>query len=121
MIGAAVENLILNLRDDLVPRLKKKGIKYPKEMESWVLKTALEKVADLILPDLKGDKRELYEDASSRLFPLANDFRKTRNADGHPAGLDPVSPSDVHSNLLLFPSTAKLIDNIKTWVSTFYV
>jgi hypothetical protein len=129
MIGAAVENLALNLRDELVARLKAHGGTVTKKMESWKVKTFLEAVAEKIISDLRIDekrtkddaKRQLLEDAEARLFPVAVEFRKTRNDAGHPASLDPVHPADVHSNLLLFPTTAKLFSKLTEWVVAYYV
>ena len=130
MIGCATENLILDLRDELLEKLTARHESVPKNIDAWQVKTALEVVAEKILKDLRDDakrhkgdesRRQLYEDAQARLTPIAAEFRKTRNDAGHPASLDPINPADVHCNLLLFPSTAKLIARIKAWVATYYV
>ena len=65
--------------------------------------------------------RKLREDAESRLLPIAAEFRRLRNDAGHPASLGPVDPADVHANLLLFPSTAKLFKRLRDWVVSYYV
>jgi len=71
----------------------------------------------------EGDEavRKLKEDAESRLLPIAADFRRLRNHAGHPASLGPVLATDVHTNLLQFPSTARLIMQLKQWVAANYV
>lgn len=128
LIGAAVENLVLTLRDTLLAQLNARKEKLPKGLEAWQVKTALEAVADRILPDLRGDAkktgdeslRNLAEQADARLHPVAAEFRKTRNDAGHPASLTPVKPADVHCNLLLFPSTAKLLQELNRWVTAYY-
>lgn len=80
MIGAAVEALVLDLRDTLVTHLKAKSIPVPKDLGVWQAKTVLEMIAKTILPELtnhakreKGneDLRRLLEDAGYRLEPLA--------------------------------------------------
>ncbi len=128
LIGAAVENLILDLRDALVVNLKAKQIRLPKGVEAWQVKTALEAIADKVLVDLNDEAkktkddglRKLRDDAEARLHPIAADFRKTRNDAGHPASLEPVHSADVHANLLVFPYTAKLLGRLKEWVNKHY-
>ena len=130
LIGAAVENLVLDLRVTLVPRLKTKGYTVSREMEGWQIKSVIEAIADRIIPDLQSDVgknktddilRKLQEDADCRLHPIAAEFRRLRNSAGHPASLEPVIPSDVHSNLLMFPSSAKLLIALKHWSANYYV
>jgi len=129
LIGAAVERLVLDLRDELVNRLKATGIKPAKDLEAWQVKNVIESLAKKLLPDLAGDAkrsadaelRKLHEEAECRLLPIAAEFRKTRNQAGHPASLSPVDPADVHANLLLFPSTAKMLKRLKEWIMVFYV
>ncbi len=128
MIGAAVENLVMNLRDELQHRLAATDAKVPKGLTEWAAKKVLEAIADKILPDLAADGRKsgdeairnLSEEAEARLRPAAAEFRKTRNDAGHPASLTPVNPADVHCNLLLFPSTAKLLQRLSRWVGDYY-
>jgi len=130
MVGAAVETIVLDLRDTLLPKLKEMGKPIPAGLDTWQVKTVLEALAGQVLPDLKSDAkksangealRKLYEDATSRLLPAAADFRRLRNDAGHPAALGPIEPADVHCNLLLFPSTAKLLKRLKDWVVSYYV
>jgi hypothetical protein len=127
VIGAAVENLVFTLRDELLKHLSSRGAKPIKDLKDWRAKTVLDAIADKILPDLKanaknGDDtiRQLSEDAQARLQPIAAEFRKIRNDAGHPASLTPVNPADVHANLLLFPSTAKLLCKLAAWVAAYY-
>lgn len=129
MIGAATEKLVLDLRDELVQRMKTTGRTVDKKMESMKVKTAFDKVAEKVLDDLNKNVkstndeglRQLHELADAKLHSIAAEFRKTRNDAGHPASLDPIHPADVHCNLLLFPATAKLIARIKKWVVDYYV
>ncbi len=128
LIGAAVEKLVLALCDELRMRLNAIGSKPTKGLDAWQVKTVLEAIAKQILPDLSGDARKsgdeslrkLEEDSQARLLPVAAEFRKIRNDAGHPASLTPVNPSDVHCNLLLFPSTARLLQRLKQWVISYY-
>src|SRR5262249_24875544 len=55
LIGAAVERLVFSLRDELAPRLKKRGTKPIKGLDAWQAKTALEAVAQQLRPDLASD------------------------------------------------------------------
>jgi hypothetical protein len=129
LIGAAVERLVLDLRDELLPRLKARNIQVPKGLDAWQVKTVLEAAAKQLLADLDreakrtkdDDLRKLLDNAQARLQPVAAEFRKTRNEAGHPASLDPVHPADIHANLLLFPTTAKLFAQLKEWVLKYYV
>jgi len=129
MIGAAVENLVLGLRDELATQLTAMGQKPPSKIHDRQIKRVLDGIADIILADLQSeakrtnnnDLRKLHEDADSKLYPIASEFRKIRNNAGHPASLDPINPADVHCNLLLFPAAAKLISRLKKWVTKFYV
>jgi hypothetical protein len=128
LIGAAVETLVLELRDSLTRGLTAAGKHIPKGLTGWQIKAMVEAIAKQILPDLKGEAnrcgdgsiRRMLEEADSRLLPIAAEFRRLRNDAGHPASLDPVNPTDVHANLLLFPSTAKLLRSLTTWVAGFY-
>jgi hypothetical protein len=129
LIGAAVEKLILDLRDTLHTRLRATNRRVPKGLDAWQVKTALEAAERMLLDDLNNEVkstndenlRKLLEEAEARLSPIAADFRRTRNSAGHPASLDPVNPADVHANLLLFPFTANLLARLKDWVTGHYV
>jgi hypothetical protein len=129
LIGAAIELLVLDLRDCLVDGLKRSGKAPSANLNGWMVKVIVESIADQVLPDLKGEVnrtkdqalRKLHEDADSRLLPLAAEFRRLRNHAGHPATLGPVDPVSAHANLLLFPATAKLLANLKKWVAAYYV
>ena len=129
LIGAAVELLVLNLRDALRDGLNKQGVSLPQGLDAWQVKTALEASAKQILPDLKGDAkrkgdeslRKLGEDADSRLYPMAAEFRRLRNSAGHPAALEPVLSADAHANLLLFPVAAKLLRRLTDWTAAYYI
>jgi hypothetical protein len=127
LIGAAVENLVLDLRDELLERLKKTGLTPPNGLDDWSVKKVIEAIAARVLPDLRSASktddgiRKLKEDAESRLAPIAAEFRRLRNEAGHPAALAPIQPADAHANLLLFPPTVKLLRQLKEWVANFYV
>jgi hypothetical protein len=130
LIGAATEGLILELRDEFLNGLKAAGRKPPKSLDAWQVKTITDVIlkSDLLADLLAESKttsddslRQLHEQAETRLSPCAAEFRKTRNAAGHPAILDPVHPADVHANMLLFPSTAKMLMQLTNWVKKHYV
>jgi hypothetical protein len=128
LIAAAIERLVLDLRDELFKLLNAKSFVVPKGLSAWQVKTVVEAIAEKLIPDLANDAktkkdeqiRKLQDDAEARLHPIAAEFRKTRNDAGHPASLDPVHPADVHANLLLFPYTAKLLSRLREWVLTYY-
>jgi hypothetical protein len=90
LVGAATENLVFDLRDELFTRLHTGKYQVPKNLNDWRVKTALEAMASRLIGDLdremKATKdaslRRLHEEASARLSPLAAEFRKTRNDAG---------------------------------------
>jgi hypothetical protein len=128
MIGAAVENLVLQLRDALVHSLTTAGKQVSSGLKAWQAKTVVDAIHVQVLPDLKADykktgddaRRKLHEDAAARLLSIAAEFRRLRNDAGHPASLDPVDAADVHANLLLFPHTANMLRRLRDWVVKYY-
>jgi hypothetical protein len=127
LIGAAVENLVLDVRDELVDRMKRRGEKPRKQLTSDRVKEVTDAIFDHVMPDLISEckrspnLRRLKEETESRLKPCAADFRRLRNDAGHPASLGTVRATDVHANLLLFPSTARMLLELKTWITSHYV
>jgi hypothetical protein len=130
LIGAATENLLSVLRDELIKCLKNSHRTPSKKLENaWKASELLDEVTKRISPDLKGEVTktkdkylgQLSQELDAKLPAVASEFRKTRNDAGHPASLQPVSQADVHCNLLLFPATARLIGQLREWITKFYV
>ncbi len=125
MIGAAAEAMILDLRDELVSKMKALGKTPPKKMEATQIKTAFEAVeAELDQPQHKGTKgtmgRELSERLDAYASALAGHLRMMRNEAGHPKSVDPVTRAAVHASLLVFPELARLLVDLRAWVQTSY-
>lgn len=130
LIGAALENLILGLRDALSARARSTDRRWRERLDGWKIKQVTEAISERVLIDLELDSRKnpsdanlrrLRDDAECRLMPIAAEFRKLRNEAGHPANLDPIEATDVHANLLLFPNAARLLCRLKDWVVAYYV
>jgi hypothetical protein len=115
MVGAAAENVILEVRDTVASKLITVGKNVPSQLESWKIKTvtdALSKVFEQIDGKRHRELREQYE-AYWGAFP--HQIRTTRNDAGHPFNIDPVTPDTVHASLLIFPELAKLADTLSSW------
>jgi len=120
MIGVAAESIILELRDELVNRIKSIGRTPSKDLEDWRIKRVLDGFkAELDLH--KNDmSKQLIEAVESYWPAFTYQIRKTRNEAGHPVNIEPVTSDTIHASLLLFPELAKLALDLKSWISKNY-
>ena len=118
MIGAAVESMVINLRDLTARKLDSFQRGIPQGLNDWKIKT----VADSLHKFLES--QNLYFDSALRAqfeaswTPIIQQIRTTRNDAGHPINVDPVTPDTVHASLLVFPELAKLSTKLRDWIST---
>lgn len=118
LVGGACEALILDLRDALVVRMEERQISVPAKVKDRNIKT-LRDAMDQVFQERKGTMAtDLRERVGAHWTGLSEPARRLRNDAGHPTSVDPVTPEDVHANLLLFPEFAKLARDLKTWIAT---
>ena len=126
MIGAAVENLMLVLRDELLAGLQRRNQVANRKLSDYSIKRVTEAISQEVTPELQSASKldstliKLRDDVEARLLPIAAEFRQLRNDAGHPASLSSVSTVDVHANLLQFTSTAKLTARLTDWIRETY-
>lgn len=119
LVGAAAESISIELRDELVSKMKAVPKSIPKDMTSWQIKTALDAVeAELRKCALP---KKLEEQFDAFWSGLAGSIRMSRNDAGHPKSVAPVTREEVHAMLLMFPRHAQLTLDLKSWVVASYV
>lgn len=119
LIGAAAEAMIMDLRDELVTKMKALSKSVPKAMVDWRIKTAFEAVEAELRLQAKALGRDLVERLDA-FAAYAGQLRMPRNAAGHPTSVDPVTRETVHASLLIFPELARLVVDLRQWVRTTY-
>jgi len=87
MIGAAAENIVIELRDTLISRLSPLGQKVSAGLTDWKIKTIL----DALEKELEKKKKDMPKnlaDAFSSYWPaFSHQIRTARNDAGHPANV----------------------------------
>ncbi len=61
---------------------------------------------------------ELKEAYDSFWSAFTARIRMVRNDAGHPKSVDPITLEVVHGSLLIFPSLAKLGNDLKRWINS---
>jgi len=120
MIGVATESLILELRDELVKKIKSIGRTPSKDLEDWRIKKILGGFKAEIDSHKNDMSRQLFEAVESYWPAYTYQIRTTRNEAGHPVNIEPVTSETVHASLLVFPELAKLAINLKSWITNEY-
>ncbi len=120
MIGAASERLSLGLRDHLVKKMSGLGKTPSKDLEDWRIKRILTALKSEFDSQKKSIPVKLFDAYDGYWFALVHQVRSIRNDAGHPTVPDPVNEEIVHSALLLFPTIAKLAQDLKKWISSHY-
>jgi hypothetical protein len=121
MVGAAAESLVLEIRDELVTRMKAMKAKVPGDLEDWRMKRVLDALQREFDMRKKEMPKELADEIGSYWPAFTQQIRSTRNDAGHPMSVDPVTPEAVQGALLIFPELARLAGEIRTWAVTYYV
>jgi hypothetical protein len=120
MIGVATESIILELRDELVNKIKSIGRTPSKDLEDWRIKRVLDDFKAELDSHKNDMSKQLSEAVESYWSAFTYQIRKTRNEAGHPVNIEPVTSDTVHASLLLFPELAKLALDLKSWISKNY-
>lgn len=120
MIGAAAENIILELRDVLVARVSFLGRTPQKDLNDWRIKRVLDALKKEIDTQRNAMPSNLAEAFEAYWPAFTQQIRAARNDAGHPSSIDPVTPETVHASLLIFPELAKLGGDLRSWISQKY-
>jgi hypothetical protein len=131
MIGATVEIMITEIRDEIVSILDSRKEPVSSKLKTWKTKEMLDAIIDCLANKISKEIDELKmrgvdapimktlkEDIKARLPSIGAEFRKLRNEAGHPGTLKNITKEDVHANLLLFPKIAKILCETKKWIET---
>lgn len=120
MVGVAVESIILEIRDNLVSKMKAAGRSPSSKIKDWKIKT----VIDGLKKEFEMKQKEMPDklnEACQAYFPaFTHQVMTTRNDAGHPASLGNVTFETVHASLLIFPELANLSIQLNEWISTNY-
>jgi len=120
MVGAASEALLLELRDALVAKMEALGHTVPKALKDWRVKTVRDAITKVLDQQAKSMDRDLRDQVTGFWLALTEAARRVRNDAGHPKSVAPVSPEEVHATLLLFHQTARLVHDLRAWISSGY-
>jgi hypothetical protein len=120
MIGAAAESIVLELRDNLVVKMKSLGQNAPTNLVDWRIKQVFDALTGLLDNRKNLMDRRLKESYESFWQAFGGQLRMTRNEAGHPTSVAPVTWETAHAALLVFPELAKLASELNAWVSTSY-
>jgi hypothetical protein len=117
MVGAAAENIVLDIRDAFVAKLNLTKASIPKDLNDWRVKRILVAIQNFINSKKADVPKSLYERFEANWPAFTHQIRTARNDAGHPSDVDPVTPEDVHGSLLIFPQLAVLASEMKPWIS----
>jgi len=113
MMGCAAESIIVELAN----YLNSKIVNSSKKLTDWKTKNMLIAIKSELdkhknnMPEDLGVKYEAY-------WPSFNEqIRRTRNDAGHPQNIEFFTFDDVHAALLIFPELAKLVVQLKQFIS----
>jgi len=120
MIGAAAESMILELRDALLQRIQKLGLKPSKDLESRYIKCIIDAISRELNSHKKKMSYEMVESVEQYWPAFTGQIRNVRNTAGHPKSIEPVNHETVQASLLIFPELAMLVKNLLSWVSSDY-
>jgi hypothetical protein len=120
MIGAASESMALELRDALVGQMAALGKTAPTNLNDWRIKRVLDALKNELDSKKKDFPSPLWDSFQANWPAFTHQIRVSRNDAGHPTSIDPVSQEQVHASLLIFPELAKLVADLKTWVTINY-
>jgi len=116
VLGGAGEALLFSLRDAVLAFLNGNAEPVPSKLQSDKAKT----VRDALFEFFRGKKSDLgyklWERFSGSWMSITDQIRITRNDAGHPKSLGPVTHETVHASLLLFPTLARLVGDLHTWL-----
>lgn len=117
MIGAATENMILELRNCLVVRLTALGRNVPRDLNDRMIKKVLLALSSFFDGEETNIPKKLFESYQANWGAFTQQIRKIRNDAGHPENIEAITEENVHASLLIFPELAGLIDQLKEWIT----
>jgi hypothetical protein len=120
MIGAAVESLILQLRDTVVAGVRKSGREPAKDLSHQLVKRVIDAVHKQLEMQQAAMSFELREQFEAYWPAFTQQIRAARNDAGHPASIAPITPEMVHSALLIFPELAGVWAKLLTFAAEHY-
>lgn len=120
MVGCAAESLTLELRDELIAKMKTLGMNIPKKLEDWRIRTVLNALQNNFETKKQTMGKQLRESFEAYWPAFTQQIRAVRNEAGHPISVDPVTDRAVHSSLLIFPELAVLSSNMIRWIKNTY-
>jgi len=120
MVGAAVESLVLGVRDALVARLQALGQPVPADLTDWRVKRVLASLETMITARMTALPAPLFERFEANWPAVTHQIRTARNEAGHPVTVEPVTAEEVHASLLIFPELATLANQVQEWIRTNY-
>lgn len=118
MAGAALESLILELRDLAVARFTVLNKPVPSKLNSWKIKTVSDALAEVFHRINAASDRALRDSYDANWTVFLHQIRVGRNDAGHPTSVDPVTSDSVHASLLVFPELARLAATLRDWIQT---
>jgi hypothetical protein len=117
MVGAAAENIVLDIREALLDKLRT-GTASTKNLEDWRVKRILDAIEAAITARKSDVPKPLFERFEANWPAFTYQIRTARNDAGHPISVEPVTPDEVHGSLLIFPQLAALASELKAWIKT---
>ncbi len=121
MVGCAAESLTLEMRDELVAKLKILEKTIPQNLEDWRIRTVLNALQKAVEAQKQTMDHALRESFEAYWPAFTQQIRAVRNEAGHPVSVDPVTDRAVHSSLLIFPELAVFSSKLVYWIRNTYI
>ncbi len=120
MIGAASESIILELRDNMISKIKSKGESVPSKLNDKRISTVINRISSEIESNKSKMPSELYDSFNIYWSSFIGHIRVSRNDAGHPKSISPVEEETIHSSLLIYPNLVKLVNELNEWITKEY-
>lgn len=120
MLGAAVETLILELRDTCIEAMQTAGQPVPKKLRDWKLKTVLAALQKIVEENEEQLGEQLVAEYHVHWSAITYQIRTTRNDAGHPSNIDPIEVESVHASYLLLPRLGALTSALSKKIVQIY-
>lgn len=118
MVGGATEKLILEIKNNLVSKIKDSDKNVPSKLQDWKIKTVTDGLTNFF--NNQRLPRNLYELYSSHWSSFSGQIRMSRNKAGHPSIINPISEERVYASLLIFPELLNLVNELNEWIKVNY-
>jgi hypothetical protein len=120
MIGAASEDVVLSIRNDLITRMRSLSHTIHGDLQARQIATVLRQITRHfdgktgLMPSALEESYKLYWQNFS------NYIRQVRNDAGHPALLNALTEPNAHAALYMFPELAGLAEKLSGWILSAY-